>query len=43
MGFRYIKYECLERTALIIINRPEVYNALNKESKDEIQKSNWTL
>ncbi|MEC8624043.1 MAG: enoyl-CoA hydratase-related protein [Bdellovibrionota bacterium] len=39
MAFKHIKYECLERTALIVINRPEVYNALNKESKDEIQKA----
>ena len=39
MTFKFIKYECLERTALIVINRPKVYNALNKESKDEIQKA----
>ena len=39
MTFKFIKYECLERTALVIINRPEIYNALNKESKDEIQKA----
>ena len=39
MDFKFIKYECFEGTALITINRPKVYNALNKDSKDEIQKA----
>lgn len=34
--FEYIKYTTEAQTALITINRPDVYNALNTKSKSEI-------
>lgn len=34
--FKYIKYQKEDQTALITINRPEVYNAMNAETKMEI-------
>ncbi|MFZ8933738.1 MAG: enoyl-CoA hydratase-related protein [Bacteriovoracaceae bacterium] len=36
MGFEYIDYKEFNNTAIIKINRPEVYNALNKSAKAEI-------
>lgn len=35
-GYQYFKYEVKENVAIISINRPEVYNALNTEAKMEI-------
>lgn len=35
-GYKYINYKVEERTAIIEINRPEVYNALNLEAKMEM-------
>lgn len=35
-SFKYLTYKEENRTALITINRPEVYNALNAEAKIEI-------
>lgn len=35
-GFKYLNYKEENRTAIITINRPEVYNALNFEAKMEI-------
>ena len=37
--FKFIKYECLDGTAIITLNKLEVYNALNKDSKDELKKA----
>lgn len=34
--FKFIKYEELDRTAIISMNRPELYNALNADAKMEI-------
>lgn len=34
--FKYIQYQKEDQTALITINRPEVYNAMNAETKMEI-------
>lgn len=34
--FKFIKYAEVDRTAVITINRPELYNALNAEAKMEI-------
>ena len=34
--FKYIEYEEVNRTAIIKMNRPELYNALNAEAKMEI-------
>jgi 2-(1,2-epoxy-1,2-dihydrophenyl)acetyl-CoA isomerase len=36
MGYQYITYQENEATAIISINRPEMYNALNAEAKLEI-------
>lgn len=35
-GFKFIKFEEKNATAIITINRPELYNALNAEAKIEI-------
>ena len=35
-GYKYITYEEIDRTTIITINRPDVYNALNFDSKMEI-------
>lgn len=37
--YTYINYEVTDRTALITINREEVYNALNADAKFEIVKA----
>lgn len=37
--FKYIKTDIKEQTGIVTINRPEVYNALNVESKLEIIKA----
>jgi 2-(1,2-epoxy-1,2-dihydrophenyl)acetyl-CoA isomerase len=34
--FEFIKYTTEAQTAVITINRPDVYNALNTKSKSEI-------
>lgn len=39
MSFEYIKYEVNDGVAQITINRPEVYGALNRDSKLEIIKA----
>ena len=39
MEYRYIKYQNIDGVASIIINRPEVYGALNRDSKLEIIKA----
>jgi 2-(1,2-epoxy-1,2-dihydrophenyl)acetyl-CoA isomerase len=36
MSYENIKYEIKNQTAIITINRPQVFNALNKEAKFEI-------
>lgn len=35
-NFKYINYKIIDRTAVVEINRPEVYNALNVEAKMEV-------